>query len=98
MSYLSFQRFFFKNNLTKSAHILYKLLQHVMQFAEITQEVEIPRPTPVCTPVTPRFRGGRGALYREAGGMLIFLFLRLCLWFLIVNLIYSIKTSFSLNF
>lgn len=50
-----------------------------MQFAEMTQEVEILRPTPISTPATPRYRGGRGALYREAGGMLIFLFLRLCL-------------------
>lgn len=50
-----------------------------MQFAEMTQEVEIPRPSPFSTPATPRFRGGRGALYQEAGGMLISLFLRLCL-------------------
>lgn len=42
-----------------------------MQFAELTQEVEIIRPTPISTPVTPRFRNGRGAVYREAGSMLI---------------------------
>lgn len=47
-----------------------------MQFAELTQEVEI-TPTPISTPVTPRFRNGRGAVYREAGSMLISLFLKL---------------------
>lgn len=37
-----------------------------MRFAEITQDVEIARATPISTPVIPGLRVGRGVLYREA--------------------------------
>lgn len=41
-------------------------MQHVMRFAEMTQDVMISRPTPVSTPNILGLKTGRGNIYREA--------------------------------